>query len=673
MTITIRSTVLFLSVLLAAGLSAQDTPVYFAPDPGVAKVEVNSRGFFISNSVLSVSWRVTGGRIEGLEFDDQLAHRRLPAQSLPFVLLLGDGSVVSASGMKMVGPPEVVELAANPGAARLAERIPGKTVAVEFEDERGRLHLTWQVILRDGSNYVQQQFVLLAQSQDVAVREVRLVDWNLSDAHVVGTVKGSPVVAGTLFAGFEDPLASCAVAGQRARCWIERELPLKSGQTVTYSSVVGVTAEGQLRRGFLHYVERERAHPYRTFLHYNSWYDLGYFSRYDEAGALQVINAFGTELTQKRGVPINSFMFDDGWDDPATLWQFHSGFPDGFTKLREAAAKYGTAPGVWMSPWGGYGKPKQQRIAAGRAAGYEIVDNGFALSGPKYYAAFRDTCVRFVQDYGVNQFKFDGTGNADRVVPGSQFESDFAAAIQLIGELRALKPDLFINLTTGTYPSPFWLRYADSIWRGGEDHEFLGVGPRREQWITYRDADTYEHVVLGGPLFPLNSLMLHGIIYARHAKDLATDPQADFKNEVRDYFGNGTQLQEMYVTPSLLSNADWDNLAEATKWSRENANVLVDTHWIGGDPGQLEVYGWASWTPRKAVLVLRNPAAKVQTISIDIAQAFELPTNAARSYTLHSPWKEDAKQPSVRVDTGQPHAFSLRPFEVLVLEGAPLK
>ena len=173
-----------------------------------------------------------------------------------------------------------------------------------------------------------------------------------------------------------------------------------------------------------------------------------------------------------------------------------------------------------------------------------------------------------------------------------------------------MKPDLYINLTTGTYPSPFWLRYADSIWRGGEDHDFLGVGPRREQWITYRDADTYEHVVLSGPLFPLNSLMLHGIIYARHAKNLDTDPQSDFKNEVRDYFGNGTQLQEMYVTPSLLSNADWDNLAEAAKWSRDNADVLVDTHWIGGDPAQLEVYGWASWNPRKAILVLRNPSDK---------------------------------------------------------------
>jgi hypothetical protein len=325
-----------------------------------------------------------------------------------------------------------------------------------------------------------------------------------------------------------------------------------------------------------------------------------------------------------------------------------------------------------MSPWGGYGKPKQQRVAAGRAAGFETVQNGFALSGPKYYAAFRDTCFKFLRDYGVNQFKFDGTGNADRVVPGSSFDSDFAAAIHLIGELRALKPDLYINLTTGTYPSPFWLRYADSIWRGGEDHEFLGVGPKREQWITYRDADTYEHIVLLGPLYPLNSLMLHGMIYARHAKNLDTDPQGDFKNEVRDYFGNGTQLQEMYITPSLLSTDNWDTLAEAAAWSRANADVLVDTHWIGGDPALLEVYGWASWSPKKAILVLRNPSDKPQEIALNVAKAFELPPGFTSAYTLHSPWKEDLKRPSVSVIDGQSHTFSLNPFEVLVLEGMPV-
>jgi hypothetical protein len=669
----LASLVFLIALFPAAALCATDTPVYFAPEPGVAKAEVNRDGFSIANHVLRMSWKNSVDGVHGLEFADAIAHRATPAQPLPFVLLLGDGSVLTSSDMTVVEAPKVVELAAQPDAARLSEQFLGKAVVVELADKSGKLRVLWTVILRDASNYVRQEFKLTANSGDVPVREVRLVDWNLPGAHVVGTVKGSPIVTDTIFVAFEDPLASCAVAAERARCWAERELPLKSGQTVTYSSVIGVTAPGQLRRSFLHYVERERAHPYRTFLNYNSWYDLGYFSKYDEAGALEVINAFGTELTKKRRVPINSFLFDDGWDDSATLWQFNSGFPNGFAKLKTAAAGYGTAPGVWMSPWGGYGKPKQQRVAAGREAGYEIIDNGFALSGSKYFAAFRDTCVKFLRDYGVNQFKFDGTGNADRVFPGSEFDSDFAAAIHLIGELRALKPDLYINLTTGTYPSPFWLRYADSIWRGGEDHDFLGVGPKREQWITYRDADTYEHVVLMGPLYPLNSLMLHGIIYAKSAKNLNTDPQNDFQNEVRDYFGSGTQLQEMYITPTLLSNSNWDSLAEAAAWSRENAGVLVDTHWIGGDPGQLEVYGWASWTLRKAILVLRNPSDKPQSINLDIAKAFELPADAARAYQLRSPWKEDSAQDGLRITAGQPHTFSLGPFEVLVLDGAPAK
>ncbi len=72
-----------------------------------------------------------------------------------------------------------------------------------------------------------------------------------------------------------------------------------------------------------------------------------------------------------------------------------------------------------------------------------------ALSGPKYYQRFHEVVTEMVTKYGVNQFKFDGTGNADRVVKGSEFSSDFDAAIHLIGDLRRLKPELFINLTTG--------------------------------------------------------------------------------------------------------------------------------------------------------------------------------------------------------------------------------
>jgi hypothetical protein len=584
-----------------------------------------------------------------------------------------DGRSISSSDFSLVGAARIESLKPNPTASRSAERLGGKQLVAHLESSDKSLTALWRAVVRDASNYVRQELTIRAIGKELAISSVRLIDQSIEGARVSGTVKGSPIVAGEFFLGFEHPLSISKVENDHATCSLSRDLPLRPEQRLDCSSVIGVASKGQLRRDFLNYVERERAHPYRTFLHYNSWYDLGYFTKFDEAGAMDVIEKYGMELGKKRGVILSSFLFDDGWDDPTTLWRFHSGFPNGFTPLREAAAKYKAAPGVWMSPWGGYGKPKQDRLKFGKEAGFETNEGGFALSGPVYYKRFRETCLDMIRKYGVNQFKFDGTGNANRVIPGSEFGSDFEAAINLISELRREKPDLFVNLTTGTYPSPFWLRYADSIWRGGEDHSFAGVGSKRQQWITYRDADTYKNIVKRGPLYPLNSLMLHGLIYAKHAKNLDTDPENDFKSEIRAYFGSGTQLQEMYVTPSLLSQENWDALAEAANWSRRNADVLVDTHWIGGDPAKLEVYGWAAWSPRLGIITLRNPSDKPQSFSIDIRDAFELPTGASSMYSAASPWQEDrGKGAPVRMRAGEKHTIELEPFQVLTIEAKPV-
>jgi hypothetical protein len=254
------------------------------------------------------------------------------------------------------------------------------------------------------------------------------------------------------------------------------------------------------------------------------------------------------------------------------------------------------------------------------------------------------------------------------VFPGSLFDSDFSAMIHLTERLRAEEPNIFINLTTGTLPSPFWLRYTDSIWRDGDDHSFDGVGSWRQKWITYRDEQIYRNIVVGGPLYPLNSLMLHGIIYAQKAQHLDTDPNGDFRDEVRDYFGTGTQLQEMYVTPGLPTQQNWDDLAEAAKWSRANAAVLKDTHWIGGDPGKLEVYGWASWAREKGIVVLRNPSDKAQEFLLDVGKAFELPAGAAKTYRARSPWAEDKGKAGIALRAGQAHRLVLKAFEVVTLE-----
>ena len=641
-----------------------------AQEPGRATALSQADRYTLKDAAIEASWTVAHGQLGPMTIADQWQGKTVRLDS-PFSLLLKDGTICDAQTLHTDGQPQIQELTPDPHAARYSDRLPGRRFTLPLTNSDGTIHLTWSVVLRDGSSYIRQELAVSAGQQDLPIIQVKMIDVTIPGAHVVGTVSGSPIVAGSMFFGFENPLSASRVVDDRATAILYRDLPLRAGQSATFSSVIGATRPGQLRRDFLNYVERERAHPYRTFLHYNSWYDLGYFTPYDAAGAVDRINAFGTELHEKRGVVLSSFLFDDGWDNHASLWNFNSGFPNGFTPVTAAATKYGAAPGLWLSPWGGYDGPKKERIEFGQKAGYEVVDGGFALSGPKYYQHFLDACLRMIRQYGVNQFKFDGTGNADTVFPGSAFDSDFDAAMHLIGVLRQAEPNIFINLTTGTYPSPFWTFYADSIWRGGDDDSEIGVGPTREQWITYRDADTYQEIVQGGPLYPLNSLMLHGIIYARYNRKLNTDPGDDFRNEVRSYFGTGTQCQEMYITPSLLTTQNWDDLAEAARWSHDHADVLRDTHWIGGNPAWLEVYGWASWSPREGILTLRNPNNRPQTITIDLQKAFELPADAARDYSAKSPWKDDANKPAIELHAGVPHDFRLAPFEVLTLNFTP--
>jgi len=661
-----------LSPLLVGTAVAQELSDAAGENPVVGPLA--KTGGELHNSHIGASWQVREGHLESLIISSR-GTQPDAATSLvliaPFSIEVKGAGVLRASDLVISDAATVDRVAANSAASRGSERLPGVTVHYPLTDPGGRFTGDWAITLRQGSTYIRQILTLTAGSKPLPLSGVQMIDLRVRGIVVSGSVKGSPLTVGNFFLGFESPLSESSVVGDRGTSELHSDVPLGAGNSAQFSSVIGVAPDGQMRRAFLNYLERERAHPYRTFLHYNSWFDIGFFNPYTQPEALNRIHAIGDELNKKRGVTLDSFLFDDGWDDTNDLWKIRPDFASGFEPLKKAAAEYGTAPGVWLSPWGGYGPAKQARLTTAKRDGYEIVDGGLALSGPRYYALFHDAVTGMVSKYGVNQFKLDGTGNVDQVVKGSAFSSDFDAAIHLISDLRQLKPDLYINLTTGTWPSPFWLFYADSIWRGGDDTEFAGVGTDRERWITYRDGDTYDEIVKGGRLYPLNSLMLHGIVFAQKAPHLSTDPGEDFANEVHSYFGTGTQLQEMYITPSLLTATDWDVLAEAAKWSRANAATLVDTHWVGGDPRWLEVYGWAAWSKQKAILTLRNPNSKEQTIVIDIGREFELPAGAAERYKAHSPWAEDAGQAPIELEAGKPYTFELAPFQVLTLDALP--
>lgn len=658
-----KLTFAFLFVCLTPFSIAQ-VPSWIPKDPGLPEISRSGDRVQLGNSAISVRWNLSNGiwldRIVN-EFTSEVSLQDCPA----FTVYFENGESVNPSQMlksngtfwrRTLLPRELMDKRGEESKSQIQYLVEPKS----------GLQVLWSATLASGENAI-RGFVLFGTSKaDINIKTIRLLEITAKNPRVVGTVNGSPLVAENLFFGVEHPMSISKVENGKAIGEINRKVPLQKGQFAVYSYVIGSSPTKQMRRAFNFYLENTRPRKYFPFLHYNSWYDLAFGGQFSSDDCVERIKTFGTELVQKRQVHLQSFLFDDGWDDTSNIWKFHSRFPDGFGPLRIEASKFGAAPGVWLSPWGGYGRSRNERLSAGKSAGLEIDSQGFALSGKKYYQLFRSTCLDFVRTYGVNQFKFDGTGSPDKQFPGSAFGSDFEAAISLIRDLRQANQSLFINLTTGTWPSPFWLNIADSIWRGGSDHSFAGVGSWRQKWITYRDGQTYNGVVKKGPLFPLTSLMVHGIIYAEHADHLSDDPGDDFRSELISYFGSGTQLQELYVTPKLLTQRNWDDIAMAAKWSELNRKTLVDTHWIGGDPLKLEVYGWASWGDGKGIVVLRNPNEFPQAYSLEIDRAFELPYGSSGKWIANSPFDEKMV---VELTIGKAKVFDLKPFEVLVLEG----
>ena len=324
----------------------------------------------IGNAAVSGTWDVRNSAFTTRRITDRINGREFHPAPPAFLLSIGDTEHIAADSMRIASGPRAERLAARPNASRLAEHSAGWQVVLTLRDPDDRVEATWRAVLRDGSRYLRQEVSLSALRAPLPVRSITMVDLALPGAEVVGLVKGSPVVSGGSYAAFEHPLSTSTAAEGKATVHARARTPAAARGAVTVSAVIGAARKGQLRRDFLAYVERERAHPYRTFLHYNSWYDLGYFTKYNEAGALAVIDAVRQRAARAARRHADSFLFDDGWDDAGiAVGTSTPGFPHGFTPLRDAAARYGAAPGVWLSPWGGYGKPKEERLRARPGAG----------------------------------------------------------------------------------------------------------------------------------------------------------------------------------------------------------------------------------------------------------------------------------------------------------------
>ena len=623
--------------------------------PGVAKITQKSNSYQLANKVLKASFINTGGKLYfngcselGLQPDTEL-----------FKVLLGDGSTVAASKMKLEDV-KIVTLGEDPSAATASLRYAGKALEARFT--YGDLSITWRAVLRDGSHYLRTEMDIKA-ARDLSMKGIVAMNYLVAKnsaytaPEVVGNTRGAILASNHIFAGLETPMGLNSSKDEGNATHIEglwrRNTTLKAGKTWNISSVVGLVAPNQLRRSFLAYSERERAVAWRPYPVYISWYELNIDRNNAQAPSYKgnmtveqcadVVSHWKTHFYDKYHMAPKAFVWDDGWDQYGT-WTFNPNFPNGFDEPANEAKKMGTGIGAWLGPVGGYGQSGEYRRAYWRSKG------GMQLSNEDYYNFFIRCCTNMIDRYDFRFFKFDGiSAQASAIGPdeGTRGEENAEAIISIERAVRQKRPDIFLNTTVGTWASPFWFHFTDAVWRQEGDYGEAGdQGTDRERWITYRDRLVYQNFIQRSPVCPINTLMTHGFILSRWG---AVSKNMDYDGIVREMrcaFACGSGMVELYNDYKLMdeikdnqgnAGALWKDLAECIKWQQEQADVLPDAHWVGGNPWdgkKANVYGWAAWNGKKSVLTLRNPSASAQSFTMTLREALEIPSYVRGKITL---------------------------------------
>lgn len=684
---------LIMPLTLCMGSWAQAVIFPQKKQPGVAKITQKSNSYQLANKVLKASFINTGGKLYfngcselGLQPDTEL-----------FKVLLGDGKTITASEMKLEDV-KMVTLAENPSAATASLRYAGKALEARFTYEE--LSIVWRAVLRNGSHYLRTEMDIQA-AKDLPMKGIVAMNYLVAKnsaytaPEVVGNTRGAILASNHIFAGLETPMGlnSCKDDGNATHIeglW-RRNTTLKAGKTWNISSVVGLVAPKQLRRSFLAYSERERAVAWRPYPVYISWYELNIDRNNAQAPSYKgnmtveqcadVVSHWKTHFYDKYQMAPKAFVWDDGWDQYGT-WTFNPNFPNGFDEPANEAKKMGTGIGAWLGPVGGYGQSGEYRRAYWRSKG------GMQLSNEDYYNFFIRCCTNMIDRYDFRFFKFDGiSAQASAIGPdeGTRGEENAEAIISIERAVRQKRPDIFLNTTVGTWASPFWFHFTDAVWRQEGDYGEAGdQGTDRERWITYRDRLVYQNFIQRSPVCPINTLMTHGFILSRWG---AVSKNMDYDGIVREMrcaFACGSGMVELYNDYKLMdeikdnqgnAGALWKDLAECIKWQQEQADVLPDAHWVGGNPWdgkKANVYGWAAWNGKKSVLTLRNPSTSAQTFTTTLREALDIPAYVRGKITLTHAFNQaelDGMPINKAIDIDTPLVLNLPGSSVFIYNG----
>jgi hypothetical protein len=512
---------------------------------------------------------------------------------------------------------------------------------------------------------------------------------------------GQPIAflskSGGGFFGVEYPAAENSITkignGYKIKCGQEFGERIGNDWLKSDWVVQGITPNSYLKHWFSQYLNNIRVAPLRPYSLYNTWYDLRSpeYPRWSpekvmsEKTSLQMVDVLRKSMIEKYNIKLDAFVLDDGWDVYESDWALRKEqWPNGLKPLADELQKTSTSLGVWFGPTGGYSF-RMKRVNWMKEHGYEVVgktrnNSMLCLAGKNYSNLFKKRVTDFVANDGVGYYKWDGIqfscSEPDHGHPVDIYSrrAVMESVIDKCKSVREKNPGIFLNITSGTWLSPWWVKYANTIWMQGMDYGFSDVPSisQRDGAITYRDFVLYDDFKQQNFWFPIANLMTHGIIKGKHESvGIETEPLDKFTDDVLLYFARGVAMYELYISPDILTEGEWTSISKSMAWARDRFPILMNSEMVGGNPLKGESYAHIHFKDKHGIIAARNPVIESTSLKVKLDPALGLASNAS-SLVLEKVYPMRWISPKL-YKTGETITLPLDGFETAVYEIYPLE
>lgn len=596
--------------------------------------------YIIENSSLKKELTVENHRIKGYTYVNKLSGKSLTAQSgsEEFELSFDSGLLgthIKSSNLKIATFKETKapygsrhEIAFKPFKVKNSTLSLSLIYDVSEHDFFFRKHIELSFLER-GNKEIKLDYIDFEQMKfDAALSFWTVPKQNNSHIPGFALTLGQPIYVDSLFFGFEFPVCLTKIEKNTTsiRYFNGKSLwkLVGSDKYTTESFVVGA-GDGELfeqvQKAFFKYIKTV-SKPIKLRRQYNSWYD--HMLNITKENITESFLEIEKGMTKAGEPALDSYVADDGWNDYSKgFWTFNEKFPDELYPFSALSESLGSNFGLWLGPRGGYTTDTikfAKKIEACQNGYVNRSSNDICVASEKYVKKTSDMMLDFQNRFSLSYWKLDGFAQKpcknkhhDHMVGGCKnmyFYNDIWE--KWIGVFEKLQKNggenYWINLTCYAWPSPWFLRYVNSLWMQiSDDVNFIGKKGEvsdKDRMLSYRDERYYDFYNVRQFQFPQMGLYNHDPIYGNDAKVSMTDD--DFRSYLFTMATRGNSFWELYYSYNMMNENKWRINYAAMRFIEDNLSILSNSVVFGSRPSLSQVYGYSCFGDYEGIVSLRN-------------------------------------------------------------------